>query len=362
MKFKLLLLSFLVMFLFIPPAYSADQNSFVPTVPVKVQKVTTDRVSFVSEFIGTAEAIQRVEVKPEISARITRVHFREGSFVNAGAVLFTLDSESYAAIRDLRKAEQAEAIADLENNRKLLSRLRAADRRSVPAADMDKAESQVKVSQAKVAEAKAQLRLAQIDVNHTRITAPISGFIGKAEHTKGSYVTTGTPLVTIVQISPIRVGFSVPDSFYVEYLKYFQSIDDLPDPTFELILADGSVYEGKGQIEFLSNEMDSNTGTVTAYLTFQNHDRIIRPRSLVRVRATSPEAERVMVPVSAVLTSDKGNYVYVIDNGTAKRRDVVVTLQKGNSFAIESGLKAGDTIVVEGLISISDGAKVNIQK
>ena len=159
--------------IFVLICFLSNTSEAAQAVNVRVQKAQEGAIDASREYIGTIEAIQRVTVKSELSARISRVHFNEGSFVRAGAVLFTLDSEQYRANVELRKAQLNRSQAALEGAQKYMKRLKAADRRSVIGSDMDKAEDDIRQGQASVAEAKANLQLAQIDLNRTRITAPI---------------------------------------------------------------------------------------------------------------------------------------------------------------------------------------------
>ena len=350
MKIKILLHLLFLTLLLIQPAYS-DDAYVPPPVRIQVQKTSSGPISSSHEYIGRAEPVQQVKIMPEVSARITKVHFREGSFVKSGAVLFTLNSAPFSANTALKKAELAHA--NLERAQKYLSRLKAADRRSVPASDIDTAESEVKQTQAAVAEAKASLQLSQVDLNNTKITAPISGRIGRAEYTQGNYVSPGTVLAQIVQANPIRVSFSMPDRDYLQNRNLAG--------TFELILADGSTLPG-GEVDFENNVMNTETGTIMIWLKFPNPENVIMPGALTRVRLISPEEIKVLVPITAVLTGNDGSFVYVIENDTAKVRKVTTSAEKENLIAVESGLKAGETIAVEGLSSLSDGSKVIIQK
>ena len=185
-------------------------------VIVKVIKAEYGNIQVRREYTGFIQSVQSVQIRPEVSAKISKVHFQEGSYVKAGQVLFTLESSQFTATAALRKAELQNNEANLERTRKYLQRLKAADKRSVPASDMDKAEADVKQASALVAQAKANLQLAQLDVNRTKITAPISGIIGRAEFTKGNYVGPSSTLAVIVQSDPIRAALDIPDSDYLD--------------------------------------------------------------------------------------------------------------------------------------------------
>ena len=236
--------------------------------------------AYAQEYIGRAEALQTVQIHPEVSARITKVHFSEGSYINEGAILFTLNSSHFQAQVQLGKAKLSHAQAALDGAKKYFSRLKAVGKRSVPGSDIDTAETEAQKAQAEVDEAKAELRLSQIDLDNTRITAPISGYIGKAHFTKGSYVTPEDVLASIVQTDPARISFAMTDRDFLIHR-------DTP-AEYELVLADGSVYPEKAVLDFASNVMDSDTGTITLYLTVPNENHVLIPGAIVRVRVIYP--------------------------------------------------------------------------
>ena len=235
------------------------------------------------EYIGRAEATQTVQLHPEISARITRVQFAEGSFVKEGATLFTLNPAQFQAQVQLRKAQLAHAQAVLDGAKKYLARIKTADRRSVPASDIDTADSEVKQAQAQVAEAKAELKLAQIDLNNTRVYAPISGYIGRAEFTRGNYVSPENVLASIVQTDPARISFGMTDR------EYLANKDKAAE--YILTLADGSTYPHKAELDFTSTTMDPETGTITIFLRVPNENHTIIPGAIIRVNVTYPSGD-----------------------------------------------------------------------
>ena len=232
------------------------------------------------EYIGHAEAARSVEIRPEISARITKIHFNEGTFVNKSLTLFTLNNAQFQAEVSLKKAELSHARAVLEGASKYLSRLKAADQRGVTASDMDTAQSEVKKARAMVEEAKAALQISQIQLNNTKITAPFSGLIGKINYHNGSYVSPENVLCEIVQVNPIRILFAMPDR---DYLKIKNSGKKLK---YELILADDSLYSETVEKDFEDNVMNPETGTINIRLKVSNENNILLPGSLVRVRIT----------------------------------------------------------------------------
>jgi len=313
------------------------------------------------EYIGRVEPIQTVSIRPQVAGEIAKVHFTEGSIVKAGDVLFTLDNKQYQATVDLRKADLAKAEANYKWATQYYNRLKASDTRSVSASDIEAAENQVNQSRAEIAQAKASLQLAQIDLGYTKITAPISGQIGRAEFTKGNYVTpSGGALASIVQIDPIRVSFSMPDRDYLERIEAFKGSNA---DVFEtsITLADGTKYAPKGGRDFEDNAMDSRTGTITLRARFKNEGGVLVPGAMVRVTTKPVKAHvAVVLPMEAVMADSQGDFVYVVGaDDVVEQRRVQLGAEVGYMREVLQGLEQGERIVVRGLQQAIPGAKVS---
>lgn len=313
------------------------------------------------EYIGRVESIQTVDLRPQVAGEIAQVHFKEGSIIKAGQLLFTLDSRQYQATVDLRKADLAKAEANHDRAVKYYDRLAAADKRSIPASDLDTAENDVLACKAAIDQAKASLRLAQIDLGHTKILAPIGGQIGKAAFTKGNYVTSaGEPLTSIVQVDPVRVVFSLPDRDYLEQIEAFKaSRNSVYDATIKL--ADGKAYPFKGTRDFENNTMDEKTGTIMMRIRYKNDRGVLIPGSMVRLETKPLKSHvSVVIPQEAILADSQGDYVYTVDeNNVVHQNRVNLGEEAGAMREVASGLTGGEKIVVRGLQSIRPEMTVN---
>lgn len=236
--------------------------------------------AFAWEYIGHAEAVQSVQIRPEVSAKIMKIHFHEGSSVNKSAALFILDAAEFQAEVSLRKAEVSMAQAKFDGVLKYYTRLKAT-KRAVSTSDLDNAESEELQAKAALDAAKANLKLAEIQLNRTKITAPFAGRIGKVNSHVGSYVSPEDVLCDIVQTDPIRILFAMPDRDYMNMRNTREKMK------YELILADGSPYSGTVGKDFEDNVMNSGTGSINIWLKVSNEDNILLPGALVRVRVTS---------------------------------------------------------------------------
>ena len=242
--------------------------------------MTMSDEAFAWEYIGHAEAVQSVQIRPEVSAKITKINFHEGNFVDKSGALFILDTSEFQAEVSLRKAELAMAQAKFDGALKYYKRLKAT-KSAMSASDLDNAESEELQAKAAVDAAKASLKTAEIQLGHTKINAPFAGRIGKTNFHVGSYVSPENVLCEIVQLNPIRILFAMPDRDYMIMKTSYERMK------YELILADGSLYSGTIEKDFEDNVMNSNTGTINIWLKVSNEDNILLPGALVRVRVTS---------------------------------------------------------------------------
>lgn len=313
------------------------------------------------EYIGRVEPIQTVDLKPQVSGELAQVHFKEGSIVKAGQLLFTIDDKQFQATVALRKADLSKAEANYDRAVRYFNRLEAADKRSVSESDLDIARNDVLQGKAAIEQAKASLRLAQIDLGHTKITAPISGQIGKAAFTKGNYVTpAGAALASIVQIDPVRVAFSLPDADYMEQLQAFKaSGNSVYNVT--LRLADGKAYPLRGTRDFEDNTMDQKTGTIMMRIRFKNEASMLIPGAMVRVETRPVKSHiAVVIPQEAILADLQGDYVYQVDeNNVVHQRRVTLGEEAGAMREVLSGLTAGEQLVVRGLQHVRPEITVN---
>ena len=344
-------------------AAPVQQAALSEPVVVVRQVEAFDASSIPSEYVGRVESIQSVSVKPQISGEIASVRFKEGSIVKAGDLLFQIDPKQYEATVQLRKAELQQAEANFVTAEKYYKRVMAASEQAVSATDRDSAEGSYLQAQAAVAQAKANLRLAEIDLGYCRITAPITGKIGRALYTKGNYVTpsTITELASIVQMDPIRVSYPLSDRDYLDQIELFRESGSIFNTS--IVLSNGARYNVQGTRDFEDNRVDQTTGTIMMRLRFDNKGGELIPGEMVRVY-TTPVNSRIVnaIPQAAVMTDENGDYVYVIDaDNTARQARVTLGRELGSLREATSGVEAGENIVVMGLQRLSPGVKVRIE-
>lgn len=314
-----------------------------------------------SVYPGRVTPIAKVEVVPQVSGEILEVCFENGRMVKEGDVLYRLDPVKYeAAVKNAQsrlaesKANASYAELSYERHKKLL------DTRAVSLDAVDNALSQRDSSRAALAAAQADLIAAKDDLKHCTITAPISGKIGSTAKTKGNYVTAGSaPLVTIVQLDPIRVGFSISNR---EILDFTGSAGrrKADDVAISIMLANGSEFDGAGQIEYSENQADDKTDSVMLFAKFANPALKLVPGGTVSVSLSSKKGVmRTAIPPTAVLQDTQGPYVWVVGkDGLVERRAIARGNLCGDWLFIEKGVKVGERIVADGAHRVRRNDKV----
>jgi len=311
------------------------------------------------EYIGRVDPIQAVSLSPQVSGEIARVHFRDGSIVKAGQLLFTIDDKTFQAAVEARKADLAQAEASYNRAVQYFNRLKASDSRSVSAASLEGAESDMLQGKASVEQATAALKTAQLNLGYTKITAPISGRAGKAQFTKGNLVSSASQLTTIVQTDPIRITFSLPDRDFINQLNQFKNTDgNIFDSTIHL--ANGNIYPVTGERDFENNQIDTATGTMTISLRYKNQDGLLIPGSMVRI-ALKPTRKHIapVIPMESILADSQGDYVYVVDaENKAQQRRVSLGVSYGVVREVLSGIEPEEKVIIKGVQAARHGMEV----
>ncbi|MBN1625293.1 MAG: efflux RND transporter periplasmic adaptor subunit [Deltaproteobacteria bacterium] len=319
------------------------------------------------ETTGKTESYREVEVRTQVTGTLLKRFYTEGNIVKKGNLLFQIDPAPFQTAVNQAKANVMQQQASADKADRDIERLRPLlAEKAVSQQKYDDAVSTKELAQATLEQAVAALQQAEINLNYTKITAPISGITGKALKDEGSIVTAGSDslLAKIHQIDPIYVNYSTSDT---EYLTMRKKIDAkailVPDEgkfNVELTLSDGSIYPRIGELNYMDSMIEAQTGTIQYRAEFANPDSILIPNQFVR--ATLKGAIRpntILVPQRAVQQSQAGHYVYIVNNeGKAEQRMIEVGDWNGDNWIIESGLVEGDIVVVEGTLKIQSGIHV----
>lgn len=335
-----------------------------PAIPVTVASVAPKTVTAWQDFSGRLEAVERVQVRARVAGVIAAVHFREGGLVKAGDLLVTIDPEPYkAAVAQAQgqvasaEARVALAAAELERG-KLLSA-----NSTISKSDLVQRQSGNAEAQANLQSAKAQLRLAELDLGYTEIRAPISARAGKLAISVGNLVAAGAePLTTLVSVDPIYANFDATEDYVTRLLATLPAENG--QPSLESVPVEIADAQGgaaiRGKLHLIDNEVNATSGTIRLRAVFDNpHGRLI-PGQFVRLRMGQPEAkERLMISERAVGTDQDKKFVLVVDAAnTVQYRQIELGASIDGERVVESGLNAGERIVVNGLQRVRPGAVV----
>jgi membrane fusion protein (multidrug efflux system) len=333
---------------------------------VEVLAVRTQDVVLTSELAGRTAPYLIAEVRPQVSGLIQARNFNEGGEVVAGQALYQIEAARYESALDSAKASLAKAEANLTSTRLRASRYEElADIEAVSKQARDDAQAALKQAQADVLAAAAQVRAAQIDLGYTRVSAPISGRIGRSSVTPGALVTANqsTTLVTVQQLDPIYVDMTQSSTELMRLQKDLAEgrVKAQGQGNVKLLLEDGSTYAHAGKLQFSEVSVDPNTGTVTLRAVFPNPKRELLPGMYVRaVVEKGVSQQSIVVPQQAVSRDAKGNasVLTVGADGKVQPRPVAIGQSLGSNWLITSGLQGGDNVIVQGLQVVQPGMTV----
>ena len=334
----------------------------MPPATVAVRAVENRPYNLPERFVAHAEAIQEVDLLPQVDGYIKEIKFKEGDTVKEGQLLYVLDDERYQAVVNQRKADLASAEAEARRTERYWERMQKADSRGITQLERDNAEAGAEKSKAAVLQARANLVVAEYDLKKAKVVAPISGQIGKTTAHVGDYVAPSKgALAHIVQVDPIRVSFPLTDRAYVGWRAAQKKGDNEKAYRMRLLLPDGSVYAEKGSWDFDDNQMSRETATIMMRVSFPNPDRLLVPNSYVTLLADYEKPPMVpCVPQQAVIDLPGGNQgVYILkDDMTVEQRAVETKATHAGWTPILSGVNEGEKVVVSGTSKLRPGAKV----
>lgn len=338
-----------------------------PQVSLAPAVVKTVPVSF--EYVGLTEASKTVEVRARIQGFLDSREFQDGAYLSKGTRLFTIDPRPFEADRDVAAAQVAQAEARLRLAEQELARLKAVRTPgAVAAADVDQREAEAAGAAAALRLAKAQLKKTELNLDYTKVDAPLTGFIGKAEKEAGSYVDSAqnSLLAVMHQVDPLYVTFKVSETDFLAWRRGEKEgalalAGGRTVPDVAITLLDGTPFDGPGALDYENTGVDTQTGTVELRATFKNADRALKPGQFVKVRLSGWERPNVLtVPLRAVGQTPKGPVVYLVGPDSKAQERVVKTGEwSGGDWIILEGLEAGEQVIVEGLTRVGAGTEVS---
>ena len=336
-----------------------------PPPEVLVAEVVQKDVPIYIELVGSTLGSEDVEIRSRVEGYLVSINFTEGSLVRKGQLLYKIDPQPFLVAIDQAKANLATAQAGLEKTNNDVARYKPLfEKQAVSKQELDNALSAQQAAQAQVDAHKAAVAQAQLDLGYTNITSPVDGVIGTTQKKVGSLVGRGeTVLNTVSQLNPILFRCAIAEAEYLRLARRGADRDKSLEKKFgvELILADGTVFPHKGRLDAIERAVDPTTGTLTGQFRFPNPEDILRPGQYGKARLVTDVKEgAVLVPQLAV-QEIQGLYSVMIvkPDSTVEQRMVKAGERVGNLWIIDSGLKPGEKVIVEGLQKVKPGVQVS---
>ncbi|HSF53052.1 MAG TPA: efflux RND transporter periplasmic adaptor subunit [Algoriphagus sp.] len=352
--------------LFLLAACKEEVVTEAPPVQVNVVKAIQNDVPLYEEFVAQVYGKSDVDIRARVEGWVVSVNFKEGSVVKKGDLLYVIDDIEYKNRVDRQASEVTRAQTELVRAESELSRVRPlTEMNALSKKDLDNAVAEYEAAKAHVASTQSTLENAKIELGYTRVLAPFEGIVGISNVRVGDYVSRvgGTSvLTTISSVDGVRVRFEISEREYLRIAQLSQEELASARKNVELILADGSVYPEKGEVDFANREIDSRTGTLTIEASFPNPTGLLRPGLFVKTRVLLNTAMgAVLIPQRAVFQLQNLNQVFTVsDSSTLKATTVEAGQKIGDAWIIKSGLKAGDRVAIVGSAGLTANAKVEI--
>ena len=335
---------------------------------VEVAKPIAKEIKPTYSTTGRIEAQKSVDIIARVSGWLQERYFQEGDRVKKGQKLFLIEPDEYALAARTARARVNENSAVYKNSEIDLHRAEQLLKEDLVSREYyDNALTQRNKNRATLDGAISDMNKANLNLSYTNITSPMDGRIGKKNISEGNYVTPSSGvLAQIYTTNPMKVTFPLKSGDFIELKKYFKDKKN-ENPSLDnsvsilLGLSDGSTYEQEGKIEFVDNKVDENTGTVTMRAIFENPDELLVPGDYVNVTIRINKPQKVMlIPQSATKTDvGTGYYVWVVKDGKAEKREIVVNENYENNWIVEKGLDYNDVVVMKGIQDIyKSGQKV----
>ncbi len=340
-----------------------SQPSFErPPAPVTVATAVAKDVPVYMDAVGKIAAREVVSIQPQVSGRITKIHFADGADVKAGDLLFTIDPRPYQAQLNQAQANLAQAVAALSLAKVNFARVEnVSDQRAVSRQDYDAKKNAVVAAEALVQQNNAAVESARLNLEYATIRSPIDGRTGQRNVDAGNVVSANNGSLLVIQrLDPIYADFTVTEN----QLSAVQRNMAKRTLRVEVGLPGETADAREGKLTFLDNSVQEGTGTIKLRATIANGDRRFWPGRFANVRLIlSTQVDAVLIPADAPQMSAQGPFVYVVkDDSSAELRPVTLGQRQGDRVVINQGVKPGERVVMQGQLGVTPGGKVNVAK
>ena len=343
---------------------SCKEEEKKPDVSPEVNVVAAGKLNIpvYSEYVGQVYGLSDVNIDPRVQGWVTGIYFKEGSLVQKGSLLYTIDDQPFINSVEGAKAEVARTQTLMENRRSELDRVKPlAEMNALSQRDLDDANAAYTAAQNEVKIAEARLDNAKIELGYTRITSPITGIIGISKVQVGDYVkmvSAGNGINEVSSLGEVRVRFPISENDYLNFSREYRKdpkSNNFAEVPVELILGDGSVFGEKGHLQLTNRQIDPNTGSILIQALFKNASGVLRPGQYVKVRFRSGEFNNaILIPQQSVNQLQNVFQVFLLtDSNKLKPTLIKVGRRVGSNWIVNEGLKEGDKIVIVGSASLN---------
>ena len=330
-----------------------------PAVAVTTTEVTTSSATYNDEYPGTVVALNQIELRPQVNGYITGVYFQDGQRVRKGQPLYSIDQQQYEANYNQAQAALAVQEANLVKAQKDADRYHELDKQdAIAKQQVDNADAALEAAKRQVDAAKASIRSVQTNVKYTTISAPFDGTIGISQVKVGGPVYAGQTIMNVVSTdNPMAVDFTVNQQ---ELFRFGQLQNAKAKDSVFTIAFGSDVYPFPGSISLIDRAVDPQTGNIKTRLVFPNPKSLLKAGMSTTVRVKSNTgAAAVIIPYKAVTEQLGDFFVYAVtDSSTVTQRKVILGKQLGTNIIVKEGVKAGETIVVQGVQNLKEGSKI----
>ncbi|MEM7075529.1 MAG: efflux RND transporter periplasmic adaptor subunit [Pseudomonadota bacterium] len=343
-----------------------DEDAAPPKVAIAAAYM--EEIVEEARFLGRGEAESKTDVVARVTGFVEDITATDGTRVKAGDILFKIEPDTYAATLAAREADLGRAQANLElAGIELDRKQQLVQRDAAPISELDIARANEQVAEAEVAAAKAAIQQAELELSYTEIVAPFDGRVGRVTVSAGALVGPNSgPLLTVVSESPIYVEFSLSEPQLADILEQLETdVNGLASngtsPDVFVELPNGTVLEEAGRVIFIDNQIDPATGTIALRARFDNERGLILDGAFVniRIQALQPTPS-LLIPQAAVQRDQRGDFVLIVtDQGLVEQRYVTLGRQIDTAVVVEDGMKAGESVIVEGLQRVRPGIAVD---
>ena len=338
---------------------SCKEDEKKPEMNPQVNVVTAGiaNLPVYSEYVGQVYGLTDVNIEPRVQGWITGMYFKEGSLVQKGSLLYTIDDQPYQNTVFAADAEVARTKTIMDNKKAELDRVKPlAEMNALSQRDLDAATTAYYASKNEVEIAKSRLDNAKIELGYTKMTSPITGIIGISKVQVGDYVqraSLGTGINAVSSLGEVRVRFPISENDYLNFVREVKkdsSAVNFREVPVDLILGDGSVFSERGKLQLTNRQIDASTGSILIQALFKNSSGILRPGQYVKVRLKTGEFKNsIVIPQQSVNQLQNIYQVFTLtDSNKVKPTLIKVGSRVGSNWIVNEGLKEGDKVVIVG--------------